>query len=529
MPRTMLLLSGLFWSLSANAQDAHLNRFVDKQTLAVGKLDLRRFEVPAFFQSLGRMVAPIAESMKSAEEKTAAIKDQLLKAGVTDIYFIYGAQELSRMPTLYAPVSDKNHAETVASLLATGQPGPFQGESSWISPRNDTSWKYHDGYVIVGQKKSVDAAELIKPVHRTELQAARALESAAGFSLYVIPSTDIRRVMDELVPTLPKELGGGSSTLVTKGLQWAALNVDFPPKLSCKLHIQAASPEYAVQLQKQWQAILSEMKKEVDRPIHVPESFKYFYQLMSSMKVTVVDRQLTLTTDGNRITELTALLSKSLSTRAGDELNTSNLRQICIAMHNFHNDWNRLPNQAILSKDDKPLLSWRVALLPYLGEDHLYKEFKTNEPWDSEHNKKLIEKMPKVYTHPFAKNVPANHTLYQVFYSKQGAKPAAAIMETGKMTLGMLTVQDGTSNTFVLTDAAAEAVPWTKPADLLFDGKVENLPKLVSPRGDGWAHVGFGDCHTQRFKPGGKPKLLWQLIGRNDGENNDATELFVDK
>ena len=112
---------------------------------------------------------------------------------------------------------------------------------------------------------------------------------------------------------------------------------------------------------------------------------------------------------------------------------------------------------------------------------------------------------------------------------KKGAKPAAAIMETGKITLGMLTVQDGTSNTFMVTDAAAEAVPWTKPADLLYDGTVENLPKLVSPRGNEWAHVGFGDGHTRRFKPGGSPKLLWQMIGRNDGANFSPAELYGEK
>ena len=99
-------------------------------------------------------------------------------------------------------------------------------------------------------------------------------------------------------------------------------------------------------------------------------------------------------------------------------------------------------------------------------------------------------------------------------------------METGKITLGMLTVQDGTSNTFVLTDAAAEAVPWTKPADLLYDGTVTNLPKMVSPRGDGWAHVAFGDASVRRFKPGGTPKILWQMIGRNDGSNEDTADVI---
>ncbi|HQR44297.1 MAG TPA: DUF1559 domain-containing protein [Gemmatales bacterium] len=217
---------------------------------------------------------------------------------------------------------------------------------------------------------------------------------------------------------------------------------------------------------------------------------------------------------------ITKVLGQSLSLSAADDLNTRNLRDMVIAMHNYHSDFNRLPNMAIMSKEGKPLLSWRVALLPYLGQDELFKQFKFNEPWDSEHNKKLIEKMPKVYHHPFAKDVPAFHTFYQVFYSKKGTKPAAVIMDEGRITLGMLTVQDGTSNTFLVTDASAEAVPWTKPADLFFDWD-QPLPKMSTHRDDPYARVGFCDGSVRQFKTDGDVKMLKRLISRNDGQSID--------
>src|SRR5262249_29159759 len=44
-----------------------------------------------------------------------------------------------------------------------------------------------------------------------------------------------------------------------------------------------------------------------------------------------------------------------------------------------------------------PLLSWRVAILPYIGQRALYQRFRLNEPWDSKHNKKLLAQMPKVF------------------------------------------------------------------------------------------------------------------------------------
>src|SRR2546421_177216 len=73
------------------------------------------------------------------------------------------------------------------------------------------------------------------------------------------------------------------------------------------------------------------------------------------------------------------------------------LKQIGIAFHNHAGTYNsKLPSD-ILDKSGKPLLSWRVAILPFIEEDNLYKQFKLDEPWDSDHNKKLIERMPKLY------------------------------------------------------------------------------------------------------------------------------------
>jgi RNA polymerase sigma factor (sigma-70 family) len=90
-----------------------------------------------------------------------------------------------------------------------------------------------------------------------------------------------------------------------------------------------------------------------------------------------------------------------------------NLKEIAQAMLNYHDTHGAFPTSAIYSKDGKPLLSWRVALLPFLGEDNLYKQFHLDEPWDSEHNKKLLENNVKVYHIPGYDDW--TRTFYQVF------------------------------------------------------------------------------------------------------------------
>src|SRR5262249_50595397 len=59
----------------------------------------------------------------------------------------------------------------------------------------------------------------------------------------------------------------------------------------------------------------------------------------------------------------------------------NNLKQIGVAFHNYLSNHGAFPASAIYGKDGKPLLSWRVALLPYLEQEALYREFKLDEPW----------------------------------------------------------------------------------------------------------------------------------------------------
>jgi RNA polymerase sigma factor (sigma-70 family) len=79
---------------------------------------------------------------------------------------------------------------------------------------------------------------------------------------------------------------------------------------------------------------------------------------------------------------------------------SNNLKQIGLAFHNYADTFNQLPTMATYGPDGLPTLSWRVALLPYLGEDTLHRQFHQDEPWDSPHNKALAARMPAVFETP---------------------------------------------------------------------------------------------------------------------------------
>lgn len=192
-------------------------------------------------------------------------------------------------------------------------------------------------------------------------------------------------------------------------------------------------------------------------------------------------------------------------------LDASNMRQLGIAMHNYHNDYNQMPPQAIMSKDGKPLLSWRVLMLPYMDQNQLFKQFHLDEPWDSPHNIQFLDKMPKIFVNPNRPAPQEGYTYYQVFFGQH-----AVFDPTGKVTLAAISAQDGTSNTIMLAEAA-DAVPWTKPDDMPFDfNPGAPLPKLGNPSAGGY-HVLFADGSVRYLKRSYKPEDLRSLIDCRDG------------
>jgi prepilin-type processing-associated H-X9-DG protein len=198
----------------------------------------------------------------------------------------------------------------------------------------------------------------------------------------------------------------------------------------------------------------------------------------------------------------------------------NNLKQIVLGFHNYNDTNGLLPtNQA--TADGKPGLSWRVQILPFIEHDNLYKQFKLTEPWDSDHNKKLIEKIPDLYV-PVRGKASKGQTFYQVFGGKHGLFAPGA-----KPTLS--TIPDGTLNTFLVAEAAKPVI-WTKPDDMEFDGKT--VPKLGGMF-DGRFTVAFADGHTQRFKKDIRAELLKILIDPADGmpipNLGDVTDADEDK
>ena len=165
---------------------------------------------------------------------------------------------------------------------------------------------------------------------------------------------------------------------------------------------------------------------------------------------------------------------------------TNNLKQIALAMHNYHDTFKGFPPIYSVDKDGKPLLSWRVHILPFIEQQPLYQAFHLDEPWDSAHNKTLIARMPQVYRSPNSVAEPGK-TVYLGNAGKDGVfVPPTEGPPQPPRGLSFAKITDGTSNTIMAVEANdAAAVIWTKPDD--FVPRADNpLQGLVGMRPGGF-------------------------------------------
>lgn len=135
-----------------------------------------------------------------------------------------------------------------------------------------------------------------------------------------------------------------------------------------------------------------------------------------------------------------------------------------------HDEHHTLLPSAVVGPDGKTIHSWRVALLPKLGLHSLYREYRLEEPWDSEHNRRLLDKMPAVFRHPGEDGGSRNACCFVI------------VGEDPKQRRSFANVTDGLSNTILLIEAKRD-VPWTKPDDIVFS-KDGSMPSLQPFEGD---------------------------------------------
>lgn len=191
------------------------------------------------------------------------------------------------------------------------------------------------------------------------------------------------------------------------------------------------------------------------------------------------------------------------------------LKRLGLAMHEYNEVHGHFPAPAIFGRGGKPLLSWRVELLPQLGYRSLYERFHLDEAWDSPHNLALLAEMPRELCCPGGPGRRAGQTSYMVIVGPEndGFSVNTAFEPTRGADIRHFV--DGTSNTILVLETDA-FVPWTKPDDLHW-AKGSALPGIASPH-PGGAHALFADGAARFLKATIDPNVLVAILTMNGYE-----------
>ena len=191
----------------------------------------------------------------------------------------------------------------------------------------------------------------------------------------------------------------------------------------------------------------------------------------------------------------------------------NHMKQLLLAMHNYHDVKHHFPAHAIYSDDGKPLLSWRVAILPFIEERALYNRFHLDEPWDSEHNRALIPEMPEVLLDPSSKLVPEQGKTHYV-----GPVGEGLFFSGTDRGISFRKMVDGTAKTIALLQVDdPHAAVWTQPKDWSYDEK-EPLGGLNGSLHPGIFLAGFADGHVTVIPETVNPELFHKLLTVGDKE-----------
>lgn len=195
---------------------------------------------------------------------------------------------------------------------------------------------------------------------------------------------------------------------------------------------------------------------------------------------------------------------------AGRARGANNMKQILLAFHNFHSVNDHFPPAVGKGPDGRVPHSWRVAILPFLDQESLYKQYDFTEPWDSPKNRKVLGQMPDVYRD--GADAGAGH--FTSYFVPTG--PGTLFPPDGKGT-PLNDVTDGTSNTVALVEAKRE-VPWTKPEDIPVNSAFDAPPPEFGGFSPDGFNAGFADGSVRFLAKTIHPAVLKAVLTKSGGE-----------
>jgi prepilin-type processing-associated H-X9-DG protein len=361
------------------------------------------------------------------------------------------------------------------------------------------------GAIVAGEPEDFEYFRRANPKIPSPSWLAEAISQGNGeIRIALAPTPNLLRFLEKQNAMLPPPLGGGPAANLLRTLKWASLRLTLEPQAALHVSALAADHKAAMEFEKLANVFRNALG---GRQAGAPEIAK----VVELVEVKVDGSRLASDVDLEQVAGLLRPVFERQRLLAKRMRCVNNLKQIMLAMHNYHDANGTFPPAFLANQEGKPLLSWRVLILPYLGEQALYQEFHLDEPWSSPHNKALISRIPDVYKCADT-DLPGGRTTYLTPRGKSTIFPGGDGISIDRIT-------DGTSNTIAVLEVDKDhAVGWTVPDDWEIDDKEIKPATILKAHPDGGSNVGFSDGSVRFLKGLINPEVFGALLSRAGGE-----------
>jgi len=466
-----LLLLVPMLSLCAQTSAEKLLPLLDEQSFFLGRIQPGKIDI-------AKIMIPLVQkkTLPPAEAAALGFLFNLQKSSIDkvidEIWFSSSAKDAATyfLPSIIIKTKPAAKAEDLLNLLKNlPLPINIQTPSGQVIRKGQNSI-LPLSYVIREAKgfyllEQVGATKDTKKTKRTDIVQGFDDMGSLPFGAMLFPSKDNPLDLAKIFPSLKRANGKEHEVHgILNGLKLVTLGMYLDP-WRIQMVIQTEDRELANDLHKSILKAIQSIPDLVQAQVEEVGKDPVFKALAAMIKsVSIMDDKVTIViTDFDPYFEIAARINEQNQAKAAAAQSMGKVKNIATALLAYHKDKGKFPPAATLSKEGKPLLSWRVQILPYLGHNLLYKQFKQNEPWDSEQNKKLIRRIPPSFRE-------TQDDLNKGTSPFQAPVGLATIFPPGGTGTNSIQIINELSNTIMIVKVPEDKSSiWTKPEDWEID------------------------------------------------------------
>lgn len=426
--------------------DELLSKLVERPSALVVDIDITKIDVEAAYTWVLKRVGMENDPTQQATIPFVKWMVHVLKtAGVKHLYILVPTRVISDGgPLVIIPCRDVAAVEQLTALLPI-----TAGADAVLKVRKQAE------LVMVGPQSVLDRLtanngghgearrDLLEPLSNPERK-----DHVAVFSLADVYRQELIAIWpDSLPPQAPFQL---SPRQLASDIQRISLSWNLPPQVAVEATIETVDAAAVERVQMVLKSVLSSASaqangdEDAESIASILKSHREGHRIKLSLDEAAID---TLLAQG-----------KALAHIAHRSQTSNHLKQIGIAIHNYHDVYRHLPPKYFIDRQGQPLLSWRVAILPYIEQAALYQSLKLDQPWNAAANQLPASVVIPTYADRDG-NAP-NKTRFRVPVFPGSAWDGEGPPKTFR------DITDGASNTIAVIHAPPEAaVSWADPAE----------------------------------------------------------------